>query len=286
MICNGKYDHFTPEWCPGCGNFDILDNVKQALCDLGIEGYQVLLSTGIGQTGKLGFSVKANMFNAVHGRTLPLAMGMKMANHEAKVLAIAGDADFYSEGGNHLIHNLRRNLDVTILVGDNRVFGLTKGQATPTAASDYRTTTQVHGPGAPPLRPTLLALGAGATFVAKAYCNAKEECTDIIKQGIRHRGAAFIDIMFPCVTWNHLNTYQWFRERARPIGPEHDRTDFESALKLAALPEDGLIWTGVYYQVERLVFGDHLPAMQGEPIVKRTLRFTPERVRPVFEDYK
>ena len=137
MNCDRYDSDFTPQWCPGCGNFAILDGVKEALCDL-YEPRQVILVAGIGQASKLGFSVRTNMFNGLHGRTLPLAMGMHMANHQAKILVVAGDGDLFAEGGNHFIHAMRRNMDITILAGDNRVYGLTKGQGAPTSALDFR----------------------------------------------------------------------------------------------------------------------------------------------------
>ena len=285
MNCE-KYTHFTPEWCPGCGNFDILDCVKQALCDLQIEPNQIVLAVGIGQASKIAFSVRTNMWDGLHGRTLPAVLGMKMANHRAKVLAVSGDGDFYAEGGNHFIHALRRNLDVTIVAGDNRVYGLTKGQASPTSAPDFRTDIHTEGTGSQPIRPTLLALASGATFVAKAFSGNKAELTALLKLGLQHRGAALIDVMFPCVTFNKTNTFAWYKQRAAPLGPDHDPTSFEAAMRLAMLPEEEKIPTGVYYTVERPVFGDHLTALQGEPIAKRTLSYTPERVRPLFEAYK
>ncbi len=284
MNCE-SYAYSTPEWCPGCGNFDILDCVKRALCDLEIAPNDVIVAAGIGQTSKLGFSIKTNMFDGLHGRTLPLALGMKMANQRAIVLAISGDGDFYGEGGNHLIHALRRNLNVTIIAGDNRVYGLTKGQASPTSAYDFRSKIHQEGTGSQPLSPTRLALAAGATFVAKGFSGEKEQLTALIKQAIRHRGAALVDVMFPCVSFNKINTFAWYKQRATPIVPDHDPADLEAALKLTLGPEDH-IPTGIYYQVTRPVFGDHLTALRGEPIVVRTLSYTPERVRRLFQTYK
>lgn len=285
MNCE-EYSHFAPEWCPGCGNFDILECVKQAFCDLAIEPHQVILVGGIGQTSKMVFSIRANMIDGLHGRTLPLALGIKMANHQARVLAISGDGDFYGEGGNHLIHALRRNLDITILAGDNRVYGLTKGQASPTSSYDFRTKVHPQGTGSQPIRPTMLALAAGATFIAKGFSGEKEQLTELLKQGLQHRGAALIDIMFPCVSFNKVHTFAWFKQRVKPIGPEHDPTDFEAAIRLAMHSEDTEIPTGVYYRVSRPAFGEHLTALRGEPIAKRTLTYTPERVRAAFEAYK
>lgn len=284
MSCE-KYAYFEPEWCPGCGNFDLVDCFKGALCDLEIEPHELIVVAGIGQTSKLGFSVKTNMFDGLHGRTLPVVLGVKMAHHQAKVVAVSGDGDFYGEGGNHLIHALRRNLDVTILAGDNRVYGLTKGQASPTSAHGFRSKTQPEGTGSQAVRPTLLALASGATFVSKGFSGDKQQLTDLIKRGIRHRGAALIDVMFPCVSFNKVNTFAWYNERVKPVSPEHDPTDFEAAMKLS-MSSDDEIWTGVYYQVERPVFGDRMNALQGEAIVERTASYTPERARAVFEAYK
>ncbi len=284
MNCE-RYSHFQPEWCPGCGNFDILDCLKQALCDLEIDPREVILAGGIGQTSKMVFSIKTNMIDGLHGRTLPLVLGIKMANHEAIVLAISGDGDFYGEGGNHLIHALRRNIDVTILAGDNRVYGLTKGQASPTSSYDFRTKIHQEGTGSQPVRPTMLALASGATYVAKGFSGEKGQLTELIKQGILHRGAALIDIMFPCVSFNKTQTFAWYKQRAKPIGPEHDPADFEAAMKLSMYTEEE-IPVGVYYRVSRPVFGDHLTALRGEPIVKCTLSYTPERVRAIFKTYK
>jgi len=286
MNCTEKWTSgFTPEWCPGCGNFDTLDCFRQAVCELEINPREIILVVGIGQASKLGFSVKCNFFNGLHGRALPIALGIKMANHQAKVVAVSGDGCFYAEGGNHFVHNLRRNLDVTILASDNRVYGLTKGQASPTSPADFITKLQIEGTGAAPIRPTMLALASGATFVAKAFTGDKEQLTDLIKQGIKHRGAALIDIMSPCVSFNKVNTFKWYKDRARPIGSEHDPTDFQTALKLAMHSEDEIA-TGVYYRVERPVFGDHMRALKGETIVARTLNYTPSRVQPLFESYK
>jgi 2-oxoglutarate ferredoxin oxidoreductase subunit beta len=224
------------------------------------------------------------MFDGLHGRALPVVLGIKMANPAVKVIATSGDGCFYAEGGNHFIHNLRRNLDVAILASDNRVYGLTKGQASPTSASDFKTKVHIEGVGALPLNPAALALVSGATFVARTFTGAKAEATELIKKALLHRGAAVIDIMSPCVSFNKVNTFAWFRQRAKPIGPDHDVTDLHAALKLA-FHDDEHIPTGVLYQTRRPVFGDHLTVMQGESIVQRTLRFTPDRVRPLFKDF-
>ena len=274
------HSDFAPQWCPGCGNFDLLDCVRLALAEL-YDPREVILVSGIGQTGKLGFSVRTNLFNGLHGRSLPLATGMLMANRGAKVMVVAGDGDLFSEGGNHFIHALRRNLDVTIVAGDNRVYGLTKGQGSPTSTFDFRTPLHRNGEAPQPINPAALALASGATFVAKGFSGNREELTGLIKEGCEHRGVALIDILFPCVSFNRVNTVAWYKKRLRAIGAEHDPGDFEAALHLANRSEEE-IPTGIYYQVERPIFSDRLQALDGEPLVSRSREWRPERVKGLF----
>lgn len=284
MNCERYTADFAPEWCPGCGNFDILHCVKAALGDL-YEPREVILVAGIGQASKLGFSVKANLFNGLHGRALPLATGIRMANSRAKILVAAGDGDLFAEGGNHFIHAMRRNPDITILAGDNRVYGLTRGQGAPTSQYDFRPRIHREGEAPLPLNPLALALVTGATFVARTFSGNKEELVELIRQGMQHRGTALIDILFPCVTFNKINTAAWYKKRIRPIGADHDRTDMEAAMKLARRGEEE-ISTGIYYRVERPVFNDHFEALAGEPLVNRAADWSPERVRGMFGTFR
>jgi len=285
MNCAGDFALHEPQWCPGCGNFELLDALKQALCDEGLRPEELIVAAGIGQASKLGFSLKANLFNGIHGRMLPLALGMKMANHEARVLVVSGDGCFYAEGGNHFLHNLRRNLNVLILASDNRVYGLTKGQASPTAADGFTTKVHPEGTGARELNPTALALVAGATFVAKTFTGRRDELIELIRMGLGHRGTAFIDIMSPCPSFNKVNTFAWYKSRITPLPADHDPTDHAAALAMAMDNQDKIA-TGLYYRVERPVFGDHLSALRAGPIAARTTAFTPERVRPLFARFK
>jgi len=275
---------FTPQWCPGCGNFDLLDCVRQALADL-CQPQEVILATGIGQTAKLGFSVRANLFNGLHGRALPMAMGMGMANRRAHILVAAGDGDLFSEGGNHFIHAMRRNLDITVLAGDNRVYGLTKGQGAPTSAHDFRAPLHRGGEAPRPVNPAALALASGATFVARAFSGSKEELIGLIKAGMEHRGVALIDTLFPCVTYNRINTAAWYKKRVKAIGPDYDVSDFEAAMRLATRSEDE-IPTGIYYRVQRPVYADFLAALDGEPLVVRAATWRPERVKGLFQRFR
>ena len=285
MSCDDRFDHFKPEWCPGCGNFDTLEVLKQALCDLGMTAQNFIMTVGIGQASKLGFSVKCNMFDGLHGRSLPVVLGMSMANHKAKLIAVSGDGCFYAEGGNHFIHNARRNLNVVVLASDNRVYGLTKGQASPTSTPDFVTKVHPEGPGSKPFNPSLMAISSGATFVARGFTGDKDQLKDLMRQALEHQGFALVDILSPCISFNKVNTFLWFKQRVKPIGPDHDPSDFTAAVKLASVNEDTLP-TGVLFKTVRPVFGSHLTALKGDPLAKQGLEYTPERVRPLFDLYK
>ncbi len=285
MKCTERFDPFEPQWCPGCGNFSVLDALLQALKDLGMTPRDFIMITGIGQASKLGFSVNANFFDGLHGRVLPTVLGVALANHKARLIAVSGDGGFYAEGGNHFIHNARRNLNVAMLASDNRVYGLTKGQAAPTASSDFVSKIHPQGTGSVPFNPVRMALSAGATFVARGFSGNKEELASLITQAIEHEGFALVDILSPCISFNKVNTFAWFKERAKPVGPDHDTSDLEAAWNLAGRQEETLP-TGVLYRTNRPPFGSHLTALQGEPIAKRALDYTPERVLPLLEKFK
>jgi len=197
----------TPAWCPGCGNFPILLALKKALVELNIEPYEVLIVSGIGQAGKLPHYLRCNTFNGLHGRTLPVATGIRLANSELLTIAVAGDGDCYGEGGNHLIHAIRRNINVKLFVHDNQIYGLTKGQASPTSMKGMITKVQTSGVLLEPLNPVLLSVSLGATFVARGFAGEPEHLKELMKSAILHEGFSIIDILQPCVTFNKINTY-------------------------------------------------------------------------------
>ena len=235
MSCDGRFDFHEPQWCPGCGNFDILPCVKEALCGLDLKPQDFIMITGIGQASKLGFSVKCNLFNGIHGRALPAAAGMNMANHKVKLISVSGDGDYYSEGGNHFIHAARRNLNVAVFAGDNRIYGLTKGQASPTSSPEFSTPIHPEGVGGKPVNPALLALASGATFVARAFGNAG--LTGLMKQAIEHKGSLWTSCRLASPSTRSI--LSWFKARAKPLGPEHDPSSSRPA-------KPGLARTGLY----------------------------------------
>ena len=227
MADSGKYDGVTPAWCPGCGNFGILTAFKEAMAGLGLEPHQLIVVSGIGQAGKFPHYTRCNTFNGLHGRSLPVATGVRLAGAPAPVIAVAGDGDAYGEGGNHLIHAIRRNIDVKFFVHDNQVYGLTKGQASPTSMQGMKTKAQPEGAPAAPLNPLALAIALNCSFVARSYAGDREHLVLMMKEAINHEGFALLDILQPCVTFNKVNTYQWFAGGStastplttRPTGP-------------------------------------------------------------------
>ena len=260
MVTMTDYVGLTPAWCPGCGNFGIQAAVKKALVELGIEPYRVLLVSGIGQAGKLPHYVGGNIFNSLHGRPVPVAVGAKIANPELVVIAVSGDGDAYGEGGNHVLHTMRRNHDLTYLVHDNQVYGLTKGQASSTSEAGYVTKTTPFG-ASPPVNPIALAIAGGASFIARSFAGDIEHLSSMIKQGITHRGFALIDILQPCVSFNHKNTWQWYRDRVYPLGDDYDSSDAVAAMAKAHEWEERIA-IGVIYCKERPAFEDTLPALR------------------------
>jgi 2-oxoglutarate ferredoxin oxidoreductase subunit beta len=262
-------------WCPGCGNFPILNAVKRALVDLQLEPFQVLIVSGIGQASKLPHYLKCNTFNGLHGRTLPVATGAKLANHDLTVLAISGDGDGYGEGGNHFIHAMRRNPDITYIVHNNQVYGLTKGQASPTSDYGFVTKTTPFGSIEPAENPIALAIASDCPFVARGFAGDIDHLTSIIVEAIRHRGFSLVDVLQPCVTFNKKNTYQWYRERVYKVNEDKDYNPWD---KISAFKK-GQEWgeripVGIIFRVERKTLIEQLPAIKETPLVAQRIDST------------
>ena len=233
MVTINDYASKVPiAWCPGCGNFGILQAVKKALVDLKLEPEEVLFVSGIGQAPKLPHYTRGNVFNGLHGRTLPAATGAKIANHGLTVIGIDGDGGAYGEGVQHLLAAARRNVDITYLVHNNQVYGLTKGQASPTSELGFISKTTPLGAGIP-LNPLLLALASDVSFLARGFSGDIDHLAGLIGSGIKHHGFTLIDILQPCVSFNHVNTFQWYKQRVYKLGDEYDPTDKAAALKKA-----------------------------------------------------
>src|SRR3989339_993316 len=263
------YDSKTETaWCPGCGNFGILNALKHALVACELAPHQVLLVSGIGQAAKAPHYLKVNVFNGLHGRSLPAAIGAKLANPELTVIAESGDGCMYGEGGNHFLAALRRNLNLTILAHDNRVYGLTKGQASPTSEQGFVTKAQPHGSFAAPFNPVAVAVTMGASFVAPGYAGLPEHLAGLIAQAIKHRGTALVDILQPCVSFNKVNTFQWYKEHCYELGEDHDPADHAQALRLA-LEFGARIPLGVIYKMEKPIFEEQFAVLKNGPLVRQ-----------------
>ncbi len=232
-------------WCPGCGNYGILNILKEALAELDIDQRNLVFVSGIGQAAKTPHYLRAHFFNGLHGRALPPATAIKASNPGLTVIAESGDGDMYGEGGNHFIHTIRRNPGITNIVHNNMVYGLTKGQASPTSRLGFKTPIQVHGVVSEPFNPLAVAVALDASFVARAFMRDAVQTKDVLKKAITHRGYALVDILHPCVTFNKLNTYEWFKQYTYYLEPTHDHSDRIAAFRRATETEK--LPLGIFY---------------------------------------
>ena len=278
MVSLEDYQNGETAWCPGCGNFQILQSIKQALVNVNIEPYQVVFVSGIGQGGKLPHYLKCNLFNGLHGRSLPVATGVKLANHELIVLSVDGDGGAYGEGGNHLIHAIRRNIEITYIVHNNQIYGLTKGQASPTSEIGLKTKTTPQGVILKPFNPIALAISLGATFVARGYSARISHLTKLIEAGIKHKGFSLIDVLQPCVSFNRLNTYEWYNKRVYDVGTEPDFNPEDVVASYSKSLEWGeRIPIGIIHKSKRPSYTEQISVLRKGSLVKRRYRIKKTR---------
>ncbi len=257
-----------PSWCPGCGNYGILNSFKNAMIEMNIEPHQFIIVSGIGQAGKFPHYVKCNTFNGLHGRTLPVATGIRLANHEMLVMAVAGDGDCYGEGGNHLNHAIRRNINVKLFVHDNQIYGLTKGQASPTSMEGMKTKNQPFGVFSEQLNPMALAVALDCSFVARGFAGDMKHLTWLIKEAVSHKGFSIVDILQPCVTFNKINTYDWYKQRIYHIEPEYNPEDRVAAFK-KALEWEERIPLGIIYRNSRQILEERISVIRNKSLVQQ-----------------
>ncbi len=245
------FDHnFEIQWCPGCGNFGILKALKAALDKSGKNPSDVSVVSGIGQSGKTPHYVNTNGFNGLHGRALPVASGLKISNPEQLVIVHGGDGDGYGEGGNHFIHGIRRNLDLNYFVHNNQIYGLTKGQASPTSSLGTASGIQPSGTIMEPINPLKLAMSLDCGFIARGFSGEPAHLTELMLEAFAYKGFAYIDILQPCVVFNKVNTYSWYKERAYKLDSNYDFSSKASALE--KMEEwDEQIPLGVIYKKEK-----------------------------------
>ena len=260
-------------WCPGCGDFLILKVVKEALAELAIKPQELVMVSGIGQAAKIPHYLRCNAFNGLHGRALPAAFAIQASNPSLTVIAESGDGDMYGEGGNHFTHTIRRNPNITNLVHNNMVYGLTQGQASPTSQRGFVTPVQVGGVVAEPFNPLASAIALDASFVARVFIGDPVQAKEVIKKAITHNGYALVDILQPCVTFNTINTFQWFKDNTYDLPGDHDPTDRQAAFKRACETcADGKMPLGIFYtNLSKKAYHEYIPAYRksGLPLWKR-----------------
>ncbi len=277
-----EYMGQVPAWCPGCGNFAIRRAMAEALIELGLEPWQVIVVSGIGQAAKLPHYIKCNTFNGLHGRTLPVATGIRIANNRIPVICETGDGDCYGEGGNHLLHAIRRNVNVKAFVHDNQIYGLTKGQASPTSMPGMVTGVQPHGVTAEMFNPIAMAIALDCSFVARSSCTDMEHLRSMFVQAIQHPGLALVDILQPCITFNKLNTWQWYEQRVYPIEEDYNPEDRLRAFE-RSLEWGDRIPIGLFYKNRRLILEDTIPNIRQEPLIDQP--FDPSRVEAMAQEF-
>jgi 2-oxoglutarate ferredoxin oxidoreductase subunit beta len=278
----GKVD---PDWCPGCGDFGVLNCLQKACADLGLKPHEILTVSGIGCSSNFPGFFNAYGMHTLHGRALAVATGAKLANHELTVIVTGGDGDGYGIGGNHFAHVARRNVDLTYIVMNNQIYGLTTGQISPTSRTGMKTKSTPFGNIELPVNPITAAIMNGATFVSRGFSGDTQHLTELMKKAIQHNGFALIDIFSPCVTFNHDNTYAFFRPRVKRLEDEgHDPSDWKAACEKAMVWGD-TIYTGLFFQVkDRPTLEQQEPVLHdGGPLARRPIGLSQDQAQKIIE---
>lgn len=279
----GKVD---PDWCPGCGDFGVLAALKAALAELQIAPHEAIVISGIGCSSNLPGFINTYGMHTLHGRALAVATGVKLANHHLHVIVTGGDGDGFGIGGNHFLHTMRRNVDLLYVTMDNQIYGLTTGQCSPTSRVGMKTKSTPFGNVEGPINPIALALAGGATFVARGFSGDPKHLTELMKQGIQHKGFAFIDVFSPCVTYNHDNTYPWFRQRVKKLETDssYDPTNWSMAMEKAQLWGDEIPIGKFYVRTDLPPLHELEPVLESGPLAQRDPRIPPEIAREFIEE--
>lgn len=273
-------------WCPGCGDFGVLAALQKALVELGTPPEQVAIVAGIGCSGKIGNYVNSYNLHVVHGRTMPSAMGLKLANRDLTVLVAGGDGDAFAIGMGHFVHALRRNVDITYLVMDNHIYGLTKGQTSPTSEHGFHTKSTPQGNIDQPVQPLSLAVAAGATFVAQGFSSNQKQLVRLIQQGIAHKGFSLINTISPCVTYNHVNTYDWYKKNLKSLDDTEGYDPKNKVQALETLHKTEELVTGLIYYSEAPSYEEQLPNYAKEPLVHQDLTPDQAELAKLMEAYR
>jgi 2-oxoglutarate ferredoxin oxidoreductase subunit beta len=282
MANEQNYHGQKPAWCPGCGNFSLLTTLRKTLAAMNIAPHQVIIVSGIGQAAKLPHYLPCNAFNGLHGRALPVASGIAMSNPNMVVLVTTGDGDNYGEGGNHFLHAMRRNLNITLFVHDNQIYGLTKGQASPTSMVGTISKTQPFGALSSQFNPLAMAISLDCGFVARSFVGDQEQLQHIMTEAINHPGFSLVDIFQPCVSFNKVNTFKWYAERVYPLEEGHDASNQLKAFE-RSLEWGDKIPTGIFYRKQRAVMTDALLPLNKGPLHSHI--FDPHKTIGVLQEF-
>ncbi len=280
-------NNVKPNWCPGCGDFSVQAAIQKAAANVGLEPEEVAIITGIGCSGRLSGYVNSYGLHSIHGRSLPLAQGVKMANKDLTVIASGGDGDGFAIGMGHTIHALRKNMDMTYIIMDNQIYGLTKGQTSPSSAKGFVTKTTPKGNIEQNVAPLELALSSGATFVAQSFSSDIKELTHIIEEAINHKGFSFVNVFSPCVTYNKINTYDWFKENLTKLADieDYDFSNKNQAIQ-TVMDKESMI-TGIIYQdKETPSYEQQLEQLDETPLVKKSLKLEENQFEELVSQFK
>jgi 2-oxoglutarate ferredoxin oxidoreductase subunit beta len=280
-------NNIKPNWCPGCGDFSVQAAIQRAAANVGLEPEQLAVISGIGCSGRISGYINAYGLHGIHGRALPIAQGVKLANRELTVVASGGDGDGFAIGMGHTVHAIRRNLDVTYIVMDNQIYGLTKGQTSPRSAEGFKTKSTPEGSIEHTLSPLEIALSAGATFVAQSFSSDLKQLTTLIEEGLKHKGFSLINVFSPCVTFNKVNTYDWFKENIVNLEqfPDYDPSNRIAAMN-KIMETNGMLTGLVYQNKDRKSYEDLAVGFKQEALAKQSLELTREQFDKLLTEFR
>ncbi|OXS56018.1 2-oxoacid:ferredoxin oxidoreductase subunit beta [Rossellomorea vietnamensis] len=279
-------NNVKPNWCPGCGDFSVQAAIQRASANVGLDPEQLAVVSGIGCSGRISGYINSYGFHGIHGRSLPIAQGLKMANKDLTVIASGGDGDGFAIGLGHTIHAIRRNVDVTYIVMDNQIYGLTKGQTSPRSSAGFKTKSTPQGSIEQALAPMEMALSAGATFVAQSFSSDLKELTALIEAGLNHKGFSLINVFSPCVTYNKINTYDWFKENLTKLADVegYDPSNREQAMS-TLMEKDGLVTGLIYQNNEQPSYQDLVSGYSEEPLSTHDLRLDESKFDELVKEF-
>jgi len=280
-------NNVKPNWCPGCGDFSVQAAIQRASANIGLEPEQLAIVSGIGCSGRISGYINAYGFHSIHGRSLPIAQGLKMANRDLAVIASGGDGDGFAIGMGHTVHAIRRNINITYIVMDNQIYGLTKGQTSPRSAEGFKTKSTPQGSIESALSPLEMALAAGATFVAQSFSSNLKQLTTLIEEGMKHEGFSLINVFSPCVTFNKINTYDWFKENIIDL---EETPDYDPSNRVAAMTkimETNSMLTGLIYQDKsRRSYENLVHGFKEQPLATQDIKITSEEFDKLVAEFK